>query len=279
MQATKFAREDHKTTVEARIWAWEDQSQRGAIHAWRKESSTEIGEARHKYKRQAFSQFHIISEPLLDIILDQSVEDVKNGNADPYKPSNPSLLMPKVLSLFDEVWKTHYDESSNKSKRVLYIEHSSIILKATSETSFLTSPQFLEMTHTFLIRNPEKSVKSLYKAATFILNKSLKLRLRESKQIFDLLKDLNKKLIVVDADDLINDPERVLKKYCELIDEEYKQEMIHWEATTVNDNAENSTGFNKFTNKYDHETEYPQIVYDAIAENKPYYDYLYQFRI
>ncbi|CAG8707703.1 13263_t:CDS:2, partial [Racocetra persica] len=84
-------------------------------------------------------------------------------------------------------------------------------------------------------------------------------------------------------------------KYCELIGEEYKEEMIHWEATTVNEwsgsqntsiatklmahNAENSTGFNKFTNKYDPETEYPQIVYDAIAENKPYYDYLYQFKI
>ncbi|CAG8851089.1 3778_t:CDS:1, partial [Racocetra persica] len=52
--------------------------------------------------------------------------------------------------------------------------------------------------------------------------------LRESKQIFDLLKDLNKQLIVVDADDLINDPERVMKKYCELIEEEYKDEMIHW---------------------------------------------------
>ncbi|CAG8808287.1 6284_t:CDS:2, partial [Racocetra persica] len=76
---------------------------------------------------------------------------------------------------------------------------------------------------------------------------------------------------------------RVLKKYCKLIGEEYKEEMIHWEAKPVNEwsrgenasivvkmfhNAENSTGFNEFTNKYDYETVYPQIVYDVIAENK-----------
>ncbi|CAG8774481.1 26164_t:CDS:2, partial [Racocetra persica] len=243
---------------------------------------------------QRSQEFHIISEPLHEFILNQYVEDVKNGIADPSKPSNPNFFMPKVLSIFDEVWKTHYDESSNKSKRVLYHEHSRMLLSAISETSFLTNPQFLEMTHTFLIRNPKKSVRSLYKAATFIFNKSPELGykgfdkslvgLRESKQIFDLLKDLNKQLIVVDADDLINDPERVLKKYCELIGEEYKEEMIHWEAKPVNEwsgsqntsivaklmfhNAENSTGFNKFTNKYDHETEFPQIVYDVIAENK-----------
>ncbi|CAG8748269.1 11658_t:CDS:2, partial [Racocetra fulgida] len=242
----------------------------------------------HAFQRpflQRSQEFHVICEPLLDLMLDQHIKDVKNGIADPSKPSNSSLFMPKVLSTFDEVWKTHYDESSNKSKRVFYHEHSVFLLRAISETSFLTNPQFLEMTHTFLIRNPVKSVRSLYKAANFIFKKSPEYQLqdfdkslvglKESKQIFDLLKDLNKQLIVVDADDLINDPERVLNKYCELIGEGYKEEMIHWEAKTVNDNAENSTGFNNFTNKYDQEIEYPQIVYDAIAENKPYYDYLY----
>ncbi|CAG8729633.1 26828_t:CDS:2 [Racocetra persica] len=158
---------------------------------------------------QRSQEFHIISEPLHEFILNQYEEDVKNCITDPSKPSNLSLFMPKVLSIFDEVWKTHYDESSNKSKRVLYHEHSVVLLSATSETLILTNPQFLEMTHTFLIRNPEKSVRSIYKAATFIFNKSPELGnsfdkslvgLGESKQNFDLLKDLNKQLIVVDAD-------------------------------------------------------------------------------
>ncbi|CAG8704242.1 9452_t:CDS:1, partial [Cetraspora pellucida] len=43
--------------------------------------------------------------------------DVKSGVADPSKPSDPSLLTSKVLSIFDDIWKTYYDESSNKPKR------------------------------------------------------------------------------------------------------------------------------------------------------------------
>ncbi|CAG8837621.1 45073_t:CDS:2, partial [Gigaspora margarita] len=226
-------------------------------------------------------------------------KDVKNGVADPSNHSDLNLFTPKVLSIFDDVWKTYYDESSNKPKRVFWHDHSALLLKAIPGISFLSNPQFLEMTHTFLIRNPEKSIRSLYKAVNFIIDRSFNKNaggLAQSKQIFDFLKDLNKQPIVIDSDDVINDPEGILKKYCELIGEEFKEEMIKWEAKSINEfrfkgtkntlselmvhNAENSTGFNKFTNKYEYpEIEYPQIVYDAIAENKPYYDYLYKFKI
>ncbi|RIA99919.1 hypothetical protein C2G38_2256976 [Gigaspora rosea] len=102
----------------------------------------------------------------------------------------------------------------------------------------LSNPQFLEMTHTFLIRNPEKSIRSLYKAFKFFMDKSFdknRVGLTQSKQIFDFLKDLNKQPIVIDSDDVINDPEGILKKYCELIGEEFKEEMIQWEAKPINE--------------------------------------------
>ncbi|CAG8673061.1 7581_t:CDS:2, partial [Racocetra persica] len=233
-------------------------------------------------------EFHIIRGPFLELAYE-------NGIAPSFEPFDPNLYMPKVLSIFDEIWKTHYDESLNKSKRVFCKEHSVCFLRFTLGTTILSSPHFLEMTHTFLIRNPEKSVKSLYKAKQFLSKANTEFSakgfdknsvgLEESKQIFDLLKDLNKQLIVVDADDLVNDPERILKKYCELIGEEFKEEMTHWEAKPVKEwgdanagdgiskfmihNAENSTGFNKFTDKHDAEIEFPQIVYDTIEENKP----------
>ncbi|KAF0455188.1 branched-chain-amino-acid aminotransferase-like protein 1 [Gigaspora margarita] len=267
----------------------------------------------HAFSRpflQRSQDFHVFSEPFLDFFLHtdaQHSKDVKNGVADPSKHSNLSLFTPKVLSIFDDVWKTYYDETSKRPRRVFWHEHSLFLLKAIPGISFLSNPQFLEMTHTFLIRNPEKSIRSLYKATNFVIpkidehcvnpgfDKNL-VGLKQSKQIFDFLKDLNKQPIVVDADDVINDPEGTLKKYCELIGEEFKEEMIKWEAKPINEfrfkgdcttiselmnhNAENSTGFNKFTNKYEYpEIEYPQIVYDAITDSKPYYDYLYQFRI
>ncbi|KAF0525392.1 branched-chain-amino-acid aminotransferase-like protein 1 [Gigaspora margarita] len=263
----------------------------------------------HAFQRtflQRPQEFHIIDGPFLEFVIDthdQHLKAVKTGIADPSKSPDPNLFMPKILSIFGKIWKPYYDESSNKPKRMFCKEHSNFFLKAISGTSLLSNPQFLELTHTFLIRNPEKSLRSLYKAVNFIFKKNPEYfipdfdknlaGLKESKQIFDLIKDLNKQPIVVDADDLIDDPERVLKKYCELIGEEFKEEMIHWEAKNINEwngnnftitklmvyNAENSTGFNEFTKKYEPEIEYPQIVYDAIAENKPYYDYLYQFKI
>ncbi|RIB24135.1 hypothetical protein C2G38_2032138 [Gigaspora rosea] len=125
-------------------------------------------------------------------------------------------------------------------------ERKPIFLLCYTRNSFLSNPQFLEMTHTFLIRNPEKSLRSLYKATNFIIpkidehcinpgfDKNLA-GLKQSKQIFDFLKDLNKQPIVVDADDVINDPEGILKKYCELIGEEFKKEMIQWEAKPINE--------------------------------------------
>ncbi|CAG8758708.1 45509_t:CDS:2 [Gigaspora margarita] len=112
-------------------------------------------------------EFHIIDGPFLEFVIDthdQHLKAVKTGIADPSKSPDPNLFMPKILSIFDKIWKPYYG------------------------TSLLSNPQFL-------------------------------------------------------------------------------------------DNAENSTGFNEFTKKYEPEIEYPQIVYDAIAENKPYYDYLYQFKI
>ncbi|CAG8851702.1 34458_t:CDS:2, partial [Gigaspora margarita] len=148
--------------------------------------------------------------------------DAKNGVADPSKHSDLSLFTTKVLSIFDDVWKTYNDESSNKPNRIFWHEHSVFLLKGIPGISFLSNPQFLEMTHTFLIRNPEKSIKSLYKAANFIIAKNDEF-------------DLNKQPIVINSDDIINDPKGILKKYCELIGEEFKEEMIQWEAKPINE--------------------------------------------
>ncbi|CAG8816447.1 40789_t:CDS:2, partial [Gigaspora margarita] len=176
-------------------------------------------------------------------------KDVKNGVADPSKHSDLSLFTPKVLSIFDDVGKTYYDESSNKPKRVLWHEHSVSLAMGIPEISFLSNPQFLEMTHTFLIRNPEKSIRSLYKAVNFIIDRSFNKNaggLAQSKQIFDFLKDLNKQPIVIDSDDVINDPEGILKKYCELIGEEFKEEMIQWEAKPINEFKGTNVTISKF---------------------------------
>ncbi|KAF0553055.1 branched-chain-amino-acid aminotransferase-like protein 1 [Gigaspora margarita] len=199
---------------------------------------------------QRSQEFHVFCEPFNEFVKEiERSKDAKNGVADPSKHSDLSLFTPKVLSIFDDVGKTYYDESSNKPKRVLWHEHSVSLAMGIPEISFLSNPQFLEMTHTFLIRNPEKSIRSLYKAFKFFIGKSFdknRAGLIQSKQIFDFLKDLNKQPIVIDSDDVINDPEGILKKYCELIGEEFKEEMIQWEAKPINEFKGTNVTISKF---------------------------------
>jgi hypothetical protein len=35
---------------------------------------------------------------------------------------------------------------------------------------------------------------------------------------------------LVDADDLVREPEKILRKYCEMVGVEFKKEMLEWKA-------------------------------------------------
>ncbi|CAG8742000.1 8958_t:CDS:1, partial [Cetraspora pellucida] len=97
--------------------------------------------------------------------------------------------------------------------------------------------------HTFLIRNPEKSVKSYYKAANATykawdkanvpnserveLFSSSRIGIKESRELYDLIKNVTgEEIPLVDADDLVREPEKVLRKYCEMVNVEFKKEML-----------------------------------------------------
>ncbi|EXX69757.1 hypothetical protein RirG_093440 [Rhizophagus irregularis DAOM 197198w] len=78
---------------------------------------------------------------------------------------------------------------------------------------------------------------------------------------------------------------------------EFKKEMLAWKAEKIkrwdlkltdmhhepdlyniwHRNASQSTGFNSVS--HEKEIEYPQYVYDIIAENVPHYEYLRQHKI
>ncbi|CAG8648125.1 12235_t:CDS:1, partial [Cetraspora pellucida] len=195
---------------------------------------------------QRSQEFHPIIYPFTEIIMNVMKQQSKNGITDSSKLIDFSSIIPELRSKFDEIWSTYNDESQNKPKRVFCKDHSEYFLIAASGTSLLSDKLFLEMTHTFIIRSPEKSVKSMYTANEIILKKVdyrpelLKenfikdfVGLKESKQLFDYLKESKKHPIVVDADDLINNPEKVLKEYCEMIGEEFKEKMIHWESKDI----------------------------------------------
>ena len=95
---------------------------------------------------------------------------------------------------------------------------------------------FKNFKHTFLIRNPKKSVVSLYK-----VTRSPKLTGDESgflpeeagfKQMFEFFQFVRSHLdpspVVVDADDLLDNPEGMMQSYCEALGLEYQENMTKW---------------------------------------------------
>ncbi|CAG8811356.1 31676_t:CDS:2, partial [Racocetra persica] len=113
--------------------------------------------------------------------------------------------------------------------------------------------------------------------------------LKESRFLYDLIKNITEEeIVLVDADDLLREPEKILRKYCEMVNVEFKKEILKWKEERSNiwdlkllgpnidylwhKNIMQSTGFDKSISN-DEEIEYPQYVYDLIAKSKPYYEY------
>ncbi|CAG8648556.1 12774_t:CDS:2, partial [Dentiscutata erythropus] len=116
--------------------------------------------------------------------------------------------------------------------------------------------------------------------------------LKESRRLYNLTKNITgEEIVLVDADDLVQEPEKILKKYCEMVNVEFKKEMLEWKEKRLKIwdlklsgpdidylNVMQSIGFDKSINN-DEKIEYPQHVYDLIAKSKPHYEYLFQHRI
>lgn len=95
---------------------------------------------------------------------------------------------------------------------------------------------------TFIIRHPRSSVPSLYRlsmpsrreATKFDYFLSSEVGYKELRRLFDFL--LSQQVIdrgnicLVDADDLLAQPEKITEAYCKAIDVDFKPEMLHWDT-------------------------------------------------
>ena len=56
-----------------------------------------------------------------------------------------------------------------------------------------------------------------------------KVWLRESRILYDLTKNITgEDIVLVDANDLVQEPEKIFRKYCEIVNIEFKKEMLEW---------------------------------------------------
>ena len=156
-----------------------------------------------------------------------------------------------------------------------------------------------KFTHTFLIRRPERSIYSLYRKSTEMSNSYGDFDPNEAgfQELYDLYDYVKNKMgyspVVVDADDLLNDPDRMMNAYCTAIGIQYEESMTTWEPGPVPDWSEStwamewyaevlqSSGFirrNK-TAAPAVPKDLPDVVTKCILENQPPYEALYSVRL
>ena len=161
----------------------------------------------------------------------------------------------------------------------------------------LTQGRFQEVQHSFLIRNPEKSLESLYhcslRPATteqdYVSPEHAGFR-ELSELIAFVRENLEPFPVVVDADDLLDDPEGIMRSYCSAMGLKFKEGMTKWSPGPVadfeclwslHDNVFNSSGISrKETRNYATEGRaLPAEWSEAIANLMPCYQEMRKYRI
>jgi len=157
--------------------------------------------------------------------------------------------------------------------------------------------------HTFLIRSPSKAIRSFYEGCINKLGPGWEIFDPDEsgfKELLELYKFIvarkEKYPIVVDADDLLQDPEGIMRAYFEGIGVKFDKRILEWEARPVpawdacggwHDNALYSTGFGRKDfnkskiNGYEmtDEESLPDSIMEAIETSMLYYKELHKNRI
>ncbi len=163
-----------------------------------------------------------------------------------------------------------------------------------------------EFIHTFLIRDPAKAVASSFRnmsspEAWSKVRQNGDLGFYQLRDLYNFVKEkICPNPVVVDADDLLENPEGMLRAYCKELGIEYKEGMTQWESGSMRtkefiqqkggnvesikwqENALQSSGLSKSVARSDVKEEvagFPDEVKQCIEEFRVIYDELYKFRL
>ncbi|XP_070581558.1 uncharacterized protein [Ptychodera flava] len=157
--------------------------------------------------------------------------------------------------------------------------------------------------HTFMIRDPRRSIASLCEAYKIIdVPSSMFPSTGGVKQLYDLhnyvTNTLNQKSIIIDASDLTNQPEKTIRKYCEAVEIPYCDSYLNWKPGNIDHwhtickdmpvkgfyaDAIRSTNFKSPRNREQHQetdiSQLPQHCQLSIEAALPYYNELFEKRL
>ena len=155
--------------------------------------------------------------------------------------------------------------------------------------------------HAFIIRNPEKAIKSVYRQILVDFKESLwshivpeELGFREQLLMYKYITgELNMKVFVIDADDLLRNPREVMERFCNFVGLQFSESMLDWStddakkedkpwdflANSWIKDVKETNGFRKMDKVQDTGIEYPQFIYNAISDNMKYYNELKSHKV
>jgi len=144
---------------------------------------------------------------------------------------------------------------------------------------------FLEaLTNVFLIRSPNQLIASF---AEIISNPTmLDIGIELEYQIFKYLNEMNQKCIVLDSNEVLKDPKKVLTELCSLLDIPFDIRMLDWASgARIEDgiwaqywykNVHRSTGFSRQKTS---DRIFPERLTSLLEKAQEYYDLLYKHSI
>ncbi len=150
--------------------------------------------------------------------------------------------------------------------------------------SHIMSPEFVtKFRNTFIIREPRYVLASLYKKwPDFTFEEA---GYEDLHRLFEYSLEVGQEPVVVDAQDLSEDPEGVVAAYCKKLGVPYEPEALSWEPREVpewsawegwHDAAERSTGIRKISRK---DVTLPDELTEVYARCLPYYEALHAERL
>ncbi len=140
-------------------------------------------------------------------------------------------------------------------------------------------------TNCFLVRHPARVILSYLKI--FEIDSSDLLGFRQQKEIFDYVQKRNGSVpVVIDANDIARDPDRMLTLLCERIGIDFSRQMVSWPVGAREYDGIWTSYWYKNVNKSDgfifNDSPVPDVpekyskIYEECLE---YYSYLYEYRI
>lgn len=153
-----------------------------------------------------------------------------------------------------------------------------------------TDDRLGRFTHSFLIRDPAKTISSMYdKWPDF---HEAEVGFAEQRRLFDRLTDVQgTPPPVIDSDDLLEDPHGVVKMWCDAVGIPFIEAALSWEpgadtaqyswwdGGSFHANLRASTGLKPQPRRYVEVADAPARVQEVYEKNLPHYQHLYAHRL